>query len=42
MGACRLDGVGHIPMLEAPQLITDLIAAFVDEHTTPRPDELHA
>ncbi|ORV90320.1 alpha/beta fold hydrolase [Mycolicibacterium iranicum] len=31
----RLDGVGHIPMLEAPGIITELIAGFVDEHTTP-------
>jgi pimeloyl-ACP methyl ester carboxylesterase len=30
----RLDGVGHIPMLEAPGRITELIAGFVDEHTT--------
>lgn len=27
-----LDDVGHIPMLEAPQLIADLIAPWVDEH----------
>ena len=27
-----LDNVGHIPMLEAPQLIADLIAPWVDEH----------
>lgn len=27
-----LDGVGHIPMFEAPQLIADLIVAWVDEH----------
>ncbi|UXA19154.1 alpha/beta fold hydrolase [Mycobacterium sp. SMC-4] len=31
----KLDGVGHIPMLEAPRVITDLIASFVDEHTAP-------
>lgn len=31
----RLDGVGHIPMLEAPGIVTELIADFVDEHTTP-------
>lgn len=31
----RLDGVGHIPMLEAPGIVTELIAGFVDEHTTP-------
>ena len=27
-----LDSVGHIPMFEAPQLITDLIAAWVEQH----------
>lgn len=32
----RLDGVGHIPMLETPDVITELIATFVDEHRTPR------
>jgi pimeloyl-ACP methyl ester carboxylesterase len=32
----RLDGVGHIPMLEAPGRITELIADFVDQHTEPR------
>jgi pimeloyl-ACP methyl ester carboxylesterase len=32
----RLDGVGHIPMLEAPDRITRLIADFVDEHTYAR------
>ncbi len=32
----RLDGVGHIPMLEAPDRITRLIADFVDEHTQAR------
>ncbi|MBV5242398.1 alpha/beta hydrolase [Mycolicibacterium sp. PAM1] len=31
----RLDGVGHIPMLEAPGAITELIADFVDDHSTP-------
>lgn len=31
----RLDGLGHIPMLEAPQLVTDLITAFVDAHSEP-------
>lgn len=31
----RLDGYGHIPMLEAPGVIADLITSFVDEHTTP-------
>lgn len=28
-----LDNVGHTPMFEAPQLIADLIAAWVDDHT---------
>jgi pimeloyl-ACP methyl ester carboxylesterase len=32
----RLDGVGHIPMLEAPGRVTELIADFVDQHTEPR------
>lgn len=27
-----LDNVGHIPMIEAPQLIADLIVPWVDEH----------
>ncbi|MBJ7337347.1 alpha/beta hydrolase [Mycolicibacterium sp.] len=31
----RLEGVGHIPMLEAPGRVTELIADFVDEHTEP-------
>lgn len=31
----RLPGLGHIPMLEAPGVITELIADFVDEHTEP-------
>lgn len=31
----RLDGLGHIPMLEAPGVITELIADFIDEHTEP-------
>lgn len=31
----RLDGVGHIPMLEAPGRITELITEFVDAHTNP-------
>jgi pimeloyl-ACP methyl ester carboxylesterase len=34
----RLDGVGHIPMLEAPGRITELIADFVDEQTEPATD----
>lgn len=29
----RLPGLGHIPMLEAPGQITELITEFVDEHT---------
>lgn len=31
----RLDGLGHIPMLEAPGRITEVIADFVDEHSAP-------
>jgi pimeloyl-ACP methyl ester carboxylesterase len=38
----RLDGVGHIPMLEAPGRITELIADFVDGHTLPGPVERRA
>ncbi|MBU8817257.1 alpha/beta fold hydrolase [Mycolicibacterium goodii] len=29
----HLDGVGHVPMFEAPGRITDLITEFVDRHT---------
>ncbi|MDT5000042.1 MAG: hypothetical protein QOK12_2147, partial [Mycobacterium sp.] len=32
----RLDGVGHIPMLEAPGRVSELIAEFVDQNTEPR------
>jgi pimeloyl-ACP methyl ester carboxylesterase len=32
----RLDGVGHIPMLEAPGRVTELIAEFVDQNTEPK------
>ena len=28
----RLDGLGHIPMLEAPGRVTELIADFVEPH----------
>ena len=31
----KLPGFGHIPMLEAPGVITELIADFVDAHTEP-------
>ena len=31
----ELDGVGHIPMFEAPGLVTAAITAFLDEHSTP-------
>jgi pimeloyl-ACP methyl ester carboxylesterase len=31
----RLQGLGHIPMLEAPGRVTELIADFVDAHTEP-------
>jgi pimeloyl-ACP methyl ester carboxylesterase len=32
----RLNGLGHIPMLEAPGIITEVIAEFVDAHTEPQ------
>lgn len=32
----RLAGVGHIPMLEAPGVVTELIADFVDANTEPQ------
>ena len=32
----RLEGLGHIPMLEAPGRITELIADFVDASTAPQ------
>ena len=31
----HLDGVGHIPMFEAPGRIADLIVDFVDDYATP-------
>jgi hypothetical protein len=31
----ELDGVGHIPMFEAPERIADLIITWVDAHTAP-------
>lgn len=31
----RLPGLGHVPMLEAPGQITELIVDFVDENTGP-------
>jgi pimeloyl-ACP methyl ester carboxylesterase len=33
----HLDGVGHIPMFEAPNRIADLIVDFVDRYATPPP-----
>jgi pimeloyl-ACP methyl ester carboxylesterase len=33
----HLDGVGHIPMFEAPQQVADLILSFVDRYATPPP-----
>jgi pimeloyl-ACP methyl ester carboxylesterase len=32
----RLEGLGHIPMLEAPGRITELIADFIDANSLPR------
>jgi pimeloyl-ACP methyl ester carboxylesterase len=31
----ELDGVGHIPMFEAPARVTEVILAFLDAHSTP-------
>ncbi|MBS4728958.1 alpha/beta hydrolase [Mycobacterium sp. SM1] len=30
-----LDGLGHIPMFEAPQRVTEVIADFLDQHSRP-------
>jgi pimeloyl-ACP methyl ester carboxylesterase len=32
----RLKGLGHIPMLEAPGIVTEVISEFVDAHTEPQ------
>jgi pimeloyl-ACP methyl ester carboxylesterase len=31
----ELDGVGHIPMFEAPARVTEVITGFLDEHSQP-------
>jgi pimeloyl-ACP methyl ester carboxylesterase len=31
----ELDGVGHIPMFEAPGRVTEAITGFLDEHSPP-------
>jgi pimeloyl-ACP methyl ester carboxylesterase len=31
----ELDGLGHIPMFEAPERITEVITSFLDEHIPP-------
>jgi pimeloyl-ACP methyl ester carboxylesterase len=31
----ELDGLGHIPMFEAPGRVTEVITGFLDEHTPP-------
>jgi len=33
----HIDGVGHIPMFEAPRRIADLIVGFADRYATPPP-----
>ena len=33
----HLDGVGHIPMFEAPRRVADLIVDFVDRYATQPP-----
>jgi pimeloyl-ACP methyl ester carboxylesterase len=35
----HLDGVGHIPMFEAPNRVADLIVGFVDRYATPPPHQ---
>jgi pimeloyl-ACP methyl ester carboxylesterase len=30
-----LDGVGHIPMFEAPERVTEVITGFLDEYSSP-------
>ena len=30
-----LDGLGHIPMFEAPERVTEVISAFLEQHSTP-------
>jgi len=35
----HLDGVGHIPMFEAPRRVADLIVGFVDRYATPPPNK---
>jgi len=32
----ELDGLGHIPMLEAPTRVADVITDFITRHTTPQ------
>ncbi len=32
----ELDGVGHVPMYEAPQRIADLVTGFVDQYAHPK------
>jgi len=31
----RLDGVGHVPMFEAPGRVTEVISDFIDDCTRP-------
>jgi len=31
----RLDGVGHVPMFEAPERVTEVISEFIDDCTRP-------
>ena len=35
----HLDGVGHIPMFEAPRRVADMIVGFVDRYATPPPQK---
>jgi pimeloyl-ACP methyl ester carboxylesterase len=31
----ELDGVGHIPMFEAPSRVTEVVSDFIQQHSTP-------
>jgi pimeloyl-ACP methyl ester carboxylesterase len=35
LAVTQLNGVGHIPMFEAPERVADLITEWVDRHSPP-------